>query len=305
MNTVLDPLVIGLLLAAALMHATWNALLKADTGDRLATFGIIMLTGSIVSLPFVFFLPFPPKTAWLWMLASVIIHNFYYFFLLKAYATGDLSHTYPIARGLGPLLVAIFSGRLLGEYLRFQDGVGVALVSLAILALAAPQRRLAGGEMLSTALRGRHRRATIYAVLTGITIAGYLFSDGLGVRASGPSFEHKMSYIAWLNVCEGPWLICVALYLRPLSVAAFLRKGPRGWWRGAAGGAVATLGYAIAIWALAAGPIAHVAAVRESSVLFAAAMGALLLGEPFGRLRIIAAGVIVAGLVLMNGPTLF
>jgi drug/metabolite transporter (DMT)-like permease len=113
-----------------------------------------------------------------------------------------------------------------------------------------------------------------------------------------------MSYIAWLNVSEGPWLICVALYLRPLSVTAYLRRGPRGWWRGAAGGAIATLGYAIAIWALAAGPIAHVAAVRESSVLFAAAMGALLLGEPFGRLRIVAATVIVAGLVLMNGPTL-
>ncbi len=304
MNTVLDPVVIGLLLAAALMHATWNALLKSDTGDRLATFGIIMLTGSLVSLPFVFFLPFPPKTAWMWLAASVLIHNFYYYFLLKAYATGDLSHTYPIARGLGPLLVAIFSGRLLGEYLRFQDGVGVALVSLAIIALAAPQRR-AGGELLSAALRGQHRRATLYAVLTGITIAGYLFSDGLGVRASGPSFEHKMSYIAWLNVCEGPWLICVALYLRPLTVTAFLKRGPRGWWRGAAGGAVATLGYAIAIWALAAGPIAHVAAVRESSVLFAAAMGALLLGEPFGRLRIVAAAVIVSGLVLMNGPTLF
>jgi drug/metabolite transporter (DMT)-like permease len=305
MHTVLDPLVIGLLLAAALMHATWNALLKSDTGDRLATFGIMMITGSIVSLPFVFFLPPLPTTAWLWLIASVIIHNFYYFFLLKAYATGDLSHTYPIARGLGPLLVAISSGRLLGEYLRIQDGLGVALVSLGIIALAAPQRRLANGEALSKALLGQHRRATIYAALTGITIAGYLFSDGLGVRASGPAFANKLSYIVWLNVCEGPWLVLAALYLRPLSVAAFLRKGPRGWWKGAVGGAIATLGYAIAIWALAAGPIAHVAAVRESSVLFAAAMGALLLGEPFGRLRIIAAAVIVAGLILMNGPTLF
>jgi drug/metabolite transporter (DMT)-like permease len=305
MHTVLDPLVIGLLLAAALMHATWNALLKSDTGDRLATFGVIMLTGSLLSLPLAFFLPFPPKIAWLWILASVIVHNFYYFFLLKAYATGDLSHTYPIARGLGPLLVAIFSGRLLGEYLRFQDGLGVALVSLGIVALAAPQRRLASGAPLSKALRGQHRRATIYAALTGVTIAGYLFSDGLGVRASGPNLEHKLSYIVWLNLCEGPWLIMAALYLRPLSVSAYLRKGPRGWWKGAVGGAIATLGYAIAIWALAAGPIAHVAAVRESSVLFAAAMGALLLGEPFGRLRIVAAAVIVAGLVLMNGPTLF
>lgn len=305
MHTVLEPTVIGLLLAAALMHATWNALLKADTGDRLATFGVIMLTGSILSLPFVFFLPFLPMEAWLWLGASVAIHNFYYYFLLKAYATGDLSHIYPIARGLGPLLVAIFSGRLLGEYLRFQDGAGVALVSLGIIALAARQRRTASGEAMSSEYRRKHRLATIYAVLTGITIAGYLFSDGLGVRAAGPTFEHRMAYIAWLNVCEGPWLICFALYLRPLGVAAYLRKGPRGWWRGAVGGAIATLGYAIAIWALAVGPIAHVAAVRESSVLFASVMGALLLGEPFGLRRIAAAGVIVAGLLLMNGPTLF
>jgi drug/metabolite transporter (DMT)-like permease len=304
MHTVLDPVVIGLLLAAALMHASWNALLKSDTGDRLATFGVIMLTGSLMSLPLAAFLPFPPQQAWLWLLASVIVHNFYYFFLLKAYATGDLSHTYPIARGLGPLLVAIFSGRLLGEYLRIQDGVGVALVSLGILTLAAPQR-LADGEPLSHALRGRHRLATIYAALTGVTIAGYLFSDGLGVRAAGPTFEHKLSYIVWLSICEGPWMIVAALYLRPLSVATFLRKGPRGWWRGAVGGAVATIGYAIAVWALAAGPIAHVAAVRESSVLFGAVMGALLLGEPFGSRRIVAAAVIVAGLILMNGPALF
>lgn len=304
MHTVLDPVVIGLLLAAALMHASWNALLKSDTGDRLATFGVIMLTGSLMSLPLAAFLPFPPQQAWLWLLASVIVHNFYYFFLLKAYATGDLSHTYPIARGLGPLLVAIFSGRLLGEYLRIQDGVGVALVSLGILTLAAPQR-LADGEPLSHALRGRHRLATIYAALTGVTIAGYLFSDGLGVRAAGPTFEHKLSYIVWLNICEGPWMIVAALYLRPLSVATFLRKGPRGWWRGVVGGAIATIGYAIAIWALAAGPIAHVAAVRESSVLFGAVMGALLLGEPFGSRRIVAAAVIVAGLILMNGPALF
>jgi drug/metabolite transporter (DMT)-like permease len=245
-----------------------------------------------------------PRAAWLWLAASVAIHNFYYFFLLKMYATGDLSHTYPIARGLGPLLVAIFSGRLLGEFLRLQDGVGVALVSLGIATLAAPQRRRTGSLRPLDHSR-RHHWATVYAVLTGVTIAGYLFSDGLGVRAAGPTTEHRLAYIVWLNVCEGPWLILAALYLRPRSVAAYLASGPRGWWRGAVAGFIATVGYGIAIWALAKGPIAHVAAVRESSVLFAAVMGALLLGEPFGARRIAAAAVIAAGLVLMNGPTLF
>ncbi|QQS12545.1 MAG: EamA family transporter [Rhodospirillales bacterium] len=296
MSLVLDPLVIGLLLAAAIMHASWNALLKADRTDRLATFGIIMLSGTFLGGVFVPFLPAPAVESWPWLAASVTIHLFYYFFLLKAYAHGDLSHTYPIARGLGPLLVALFSGRLLGEELRVQDVAGVALLSLGLIALALPARPSAAPRA------GNHRLATVYAVLTGISIAGYIVADGSGVRAAGPTLEHKLAYIAWLNVLEGPWLLVVALILRRGAVVAYLRGA---WWRGAAGGAIATVGYAIAIWALSQGPMAHVAALRETSVLFGALLGTLLLGEPFGRRRVVAAGVIVAGLVLMNGPRLF
>jgi drug/metabolite transporter (DMT)-like permease len=299
MSTVLDPLVIGLLLAAALMHASWNALLKADTTDRLATFGVIMATGSIVCLPPALLLPAPRIEAFGWMAVSVLIHQAYYYTLLKAYSYGDLSHTYPIARGLGPLLVAIFSGRLLGEVLRLQDGVGVALLTLGIVAIALPARKR---DRPPPGNGQSHGWATIFAVLTGITIAGYIFADGLGVRAAGPSLGEKLSYICWLNVFEGPWLIAFALARRRQAVLQYLRGG---WWRGAVGGVIAAVGYAIAIWALSTGPMAHVAAVRETSVLFGAAMGAMFLGEPFGVRRIAAAAVIVAGLVLMNGPTLF
>ena len=117
---VIEPLVMGLLLAAALMHATWNALLKSDRSDRLATFGVIMATGMVMGLCAVPFLPWIEPGAWKYMVASVAIHLAYYAFLLKAYSYGDLSHTYPIARGLGPLLVAAASGRLIGEHLRGQ-----------------------------------------------------------------------------------------------------------------------------------------------------------------------------------------
>ena len=130
--------IVALLLAAALMHASWNALLKADRSDRLATFGVIMTTGTVMGLVAVPFLPWIHPGAWKFLALSVIIHVAYYTFLLKAYSYGDLSHTYPIARGLGPLLVALVSGRLIGEHLREQDIAGVLLLSFGLVALAMP-----------------------------------------------------------------------------------------------------------------------------------------------------------------------
>src|SRR3954468_6687576 len=293
---VVEPLVLSLLLAAALMHATWNALLKADRSDRLATFGLIMTTGTAMGLVAVPFLPMIDPAAWKFLVSSVLIHVAYYTFLLKAYSYGDLSHTYPIARGLGPLLVALVSGRLIGEHLRVQDIAGVLLLSTGLVALALPLKGVV------PAPGGRHGLATLFAVLTGVTIAAYIIADGLGVRAAGPDFEHRLAYIAWLCVLEGPWLLVLAVVLRPDTVWSHLR---RHWWRGAIGGVIANTGYGIAIYALALGPMAHVAALRETSVLFGALMGTLLLGEPFGVRRVIAAAVIVSGLVLMNGPQFF
>jgi drug/metabolite transporter (DMT)-like permease len=291
---VVAPIVVALLLAAALMHATWNALLKSDRSDRLATFGIIMTTGTVMGLVAVPFLPMIEPGAWKFLALSVAIHLAYYTFLLKAYSYGDLSHTYPIARGLGPLLVALVSGQLIGEHLRTQDIIGVLLLSGSLVALAMPLRG-------KPAVGGRHGLATLFAVLTGISIASYIIADGMGVRAAGPDSAHRLAYIAWLCVAEGPWLLVLAIALRPQNIWSHLR---RQWWRGAIGGAIASTGYGIAIYALALGPMAHVAALRETSVLFGALMGTLLLGEPFGRRRIVAAAVIVGGLILMNGPPL-
>ncbi len=292
---VVEPLIVALLLAAALMHATWNAILKSDSSDRLATFGVIMTTGTVMGLCVVPFVPMIHPEAWKFLFGSVAIHMLYYFFLLKAYSYGDLSHTYPIARGLGPLLVALVSGRIIGEHLRTQDIGGVVLLSLGLVALAMPLRNVVPKP------GGRHGLATLFAVLTGVTIAGYIIADGLGVRAAGPTVEHRISYIAWLCVLEGPWLLVLAAYKRPHTVWAHLSQT---WYRGVIGGVVANVGYGIAIYALVLGPMAHVAALRETSVLFGALIGTLLLGEPFGLRRVAAAAVIVIGLVLMNGPQL-
>ncbi len=292
---VVSPLIVALLLAAALMHATWNALLKADRSDRLATFGVIMTTGTVMGICAVPFLPWPDPGAWRFLAISVIVHVGYYTFLLKAYSYGDLSHTYPIARGLGPLLVALVSGRVIGEHLRPQDVAGVLLLTGGLLTLAIPIAR--GGRPTN-----RHGLATLFAVLTGITIAAYIIADGMGVRSAGPDFEHRLAYIAWLCVLEGPWLLVFAVVMRRGTIRAHLR---RNWWRGVVGGVIANVGYGIAIYGLVLGPMAHVAALRETSVLFGALMGTMLLGEPFGLRRIAAAFVIVSGLVLMNGPALF
>ncbi|MFI5000562.1 MAG: EamA family transporter, partial [Reyranellales bacterium] len=227
---VVEPLIVGLLLAAALMHASWNALLKADRSDRLATFGVIMTTGTVMGVVAVPFLPWIAPGAWKFLAISVIVHVAYYTFLLKAYSYGDLSHTYPIARGLGPLLVALVSGRVIGEHLRPQDVAGVLLLTCGLIALALPPKSAAPRP------GGRHGLATLFAVFTGFTIAAYIISDGMGVRAAGPTFEHRLAYIAWLCVLEGPWLLVLAMVLRPETVWEHLR---RTWWRGVIGGVIA------------------------------------------------------------------
>jgi drug/metabolite transporter (DMT)-like permease len=141
--------------------------------------------------------------------------------------------------------------------------------------------------------QGGEWRALLYAVLTGITIACYSVVDGIGARLSGDA----LGYIAWLNICEGPWVFLIAVARRGRATLVYLRHF---WWRGAAGGAIATVGYGIAIWALSQGAMAHVTALRETSALFGALIGAYVLREAFGARRIAAAGVMVAGLLLMN-----
>jgi drug/metabolite transporter (DMT)-like permease len=278
----LEPTVAGLVLLAALMHASWNAIVKSDS-DRLASFSLVMLAGGFLGAAMIPFVPTPDAASWPYLFASMLIHVVYYFALLRAYALGDLSHVYPIARGLGPTLVALFSGVLIGEYLSWRETGGVVLVSLGIAGLA-----LARG--IPTA---DERRATIMAVLTGATIAAYTVVDAMGVRASGTA----LGYIAWLNVLEAPWVFVWACWRRGFALVPYIRAY---WWRGTMGGAIAATSYGIAIWASGISPVAHVSALRESSVLFGALIGTLLLGEAFGARRVLAAALMVCGLLLMN-----
>src|SRR5260221_10051440 len=184
----LTPLVTALVLCAALMHASWNALVKSDS-DRLASFGLVMLVGSFMGLAIAPFVPLPAVAAWKWIAASTAIHVFYFFFLLRADAHGDLSHVYPIARGLGPTLVAIFSDLLVGERVSLQEGLGVGLVSLGIIGLA-----------LGNGWRGLGGGRTPFPLLPRAAGA----PSTVGGRTGGGRARHAHLYIRWRHRAARP-----------------------------------------------------------------------------------------------------
>lgn len=279
----LDPLTLGLVLLAALSHAGWNALVKADD-DRLASLAAMLLASAAASAPVAVLGPLPAAAAWPWLLLSIAVHLVYCVLLLQAYRYGDLSHVYPIARGLGPLLVAVATGRILGEHLRFHEAVGVGLASLGILSLA-----------LVDGVAALALRPTLWAMACGASIGAFTLIDGVGVRTAG----HPVGYVAWLNLVEGVLFFSYARQRRGGRLWAYLRASPL---RVTGMGIVAAGTYGIVVWAMARAPVALVAALRETSVLFAALFGSVLLGEPFGRRRLVAATVIAGGLVLMNLP---
>jgi drug/metabolite transporter (DMT)-like permease len=182
-------------------------------------------------------------------------------------------------------LVAIASALVAGELLSLREIAGVALVSAGIASLA-----------LGRAGRGDGLKATLFAFATAGLIAAYSVVDGLGARRSG----NTLGYIAWLTVCDAPAVLCYVLWRRGWRVAPALTLARPALRRAMIGGLIAMVGYGIAIWALSQGAMAHVAALRETSVLFATVIGTRLLGESFGARRLIAAGVVVGGLLLMN-----
>lgn len=272
--------VVAILLAGAL-HAGWNTLVKTGS-DRMATFVLIMFGAGLAWLPVALVVGLPDPASWPYLAASCGIHLFYSAFLLTAYRHGDLSQVYPIARGSAPALVAIGAWGLAGESLNGLEVAGIAAVSIGILSLAG-WRRVAGED----------RRGVGFALLTGIAIGGYITADGLGVRHSAEA----VAYIAWLFVVQGCTLLPIGWWLRRAQLREALRTS---WVAGLCGGIIASVSYGIAVWAMSLGPMAHVTALRETSVLIAALIGTRLLGEPFGRRRIVAAATVAAGAVILQ-----
>ncbi len=278
---------VAMVLLAALLHATWNAVVKA-AGDRFLTFTAVRGTGTLIGLALVPLVPLPAPESWPYLIASIAVHNFYYVVLLQAYKFGDLSHVYPLARGVAPLTVAMLAAAFAGEVPTAGGAFGIALVSAGLASLM-----FAGGRPPVLGSEGDGAKAVGYAVLTGLFIAFYTVVDGLGIRSAGTA----LGYIVWLNAGEGIPFMIAAVATRPAEIAPFLKAN---WRRTVGTGCLVVAAYALVLYALSEGAMAHVSALRETSVLFAAAIGALFLKEQFGRIRIAAAVVIVAGVVMMQ-----
>ena len=276
--------VAALILLAAVMHAGWDALVKTGE-DRVLTMALVLAVGILVAALALPFVPAPAPESWIYLVASLVLHTGYFFFLLEAYRIGDLSHVYPVARGTAPLLVAAGAAVLAGERLNATGIGGLVLASVAIMSLA-----FEGGRSGI-----RDPRPFLFGLGTALFIAGYTVADGLGVRLSGA----PLGYICWLFVLDGLPLVLYALAVRRGRIGAYLRAH---WKPGLLGGLMAGLAYGLVIWALSFGTMAHVSALRETSVIFAAVIGSVMLREPFGGPRIAAACVVVAGIALMNLP---
>ncbi len=269
-------------LAAAALHATWNALLKGGRDPQLASLAVGM--GCMAAgIPIVALTPLPPAESWPHVAASGIIHMAYYLVIGRAYRTADLSVAYPLMRGTAPVLTALAGQFLLGDAMTGGQFSGVLLVCAGIVGLAA-------GAILT---RGIDRGTGLVIAVMVVIIALYTLIDGRGARISGA----PLTYVAWTNIVSG-------LLILPVVAAALRRGVPAAnrahLWRGAAGGVIATFGYAIALWAMTRAPIGVIAALRETSVLFAILIGWAFLGERIGYSRLAAGLLIVAGIVMMR-----
>ncbi len=274
--------VAALVLLAAFLHAAWNALVKAGD-DRLVVLALANGTGIVVSLLLLPFVPMPLPASWPFLLASVMLHTGYYFFLIHAYRVGDLSHVYPLARGLSPLLVAALAAAFADEVPSPWGLAGVALACAGIASLAFEAGMPWRGD----------RRPIAYAAGTAVFIAAYTLADGMGVRRAG----HALGYIVWLMILDGFPIIFFTLRVRRRQLVAALAQN---WRTGCSSGVLQFAAYALVIWAMSLGAMASVSALRETSVIFAAFIGALVLKERVGSLRIAAAILVAAGIVLMR-----
>lgn len=280
----MDPIVFFAVLAAAAFHAGWNALLKVNL-EPLTAISLISVACGVVVLPFAFIVPLPEPEAWPFIAMSLAIHLVYYVALAQAYRFGDLSQVYPIARGTAPLITALGTALWIGEPLGTLGWLGIVLLAAGISALSLRRR--------SSTLQAFGARSVGFALLTALTIAAYTLVDGTGARI-GPS---PAPYIVWLFLLDGVMMGVFGLIRGPSAFLAGMRNS---WGVVLGGGALATGAYGITLWAMTVAPIALVAALRETSVLFAALIGFIFLREPVSGLRIVAGCVVLAGIVLLR-----
>ena len=274
--------VTGAVLVAAVLHAVWNALAHA-IADQLVGFALMGVAISLGAAGIVLASPAPSTASWPFLAGSAALHVAYMLLLMRCYRLGEFSQVYPLARGTSPWLVALGAAVFAGEQLSGVGLVGVLVISVGLVTLV-----FAGG----VPTRGA-RPAIAAAVLTGVVIATYTTLDGLGVRAAGT----VSGYTGWLFLLQGPVLPLAAVVARRGLLWGQVRPHLLA---GLGGGVLSLAAYALVLWAQNRGALAPIAALRESSVIVGAVIGAVLFGEPFGRWRIAATALVAAGVVLIT-----
>lgn len=273
--------VVIVVLLAALMHASWSALAKS-TADRVAGFVAMSTVSVVLGAVGVGFVPSPDPAAYPYLALSAVLHVIYLLLMAWSYRVGDFNQVYPLARGTSPLLVTIIGLLFLHEVPTVGQLLGILLVCVGLAALVFT--------------RARHGAPTwpaiVSAVATGLAITSYTVVDGLGVRLS----DAVLGYVVWLQLTMGLGFVVVAALARGRRVLSFDRQT---WLRGLGGGLIAATGYGLVLWAQTQAPLGTVAALRETSIVFGALIGAALLNEPMGRQRVIASVVVVTGVVLI------
>jgi drug/metabolite transporter (DMT)-like permease len=266
---------------AALLHASWNALVKVSA-DRLVLLAVAKISTTalaVASLPFISALP---VEVWPYIAASVVIHTAYFLFLTVAYGFGDLSQVYPLSRGVAPLIVAGLAVFVLGETLGTQALIALILISCGIISMMFSGKGAAGQP-----------KAVAAALATGCMIAGYTVADGAGARLSADAH----TYLLWLNVFNGIPIILVAAARRR---RVFVPQLKLVWKTGALSAIVALFAYWIVLWASTQAPLALVAAVREVSIAFAVMIGVMFLNERLNLRKVLSIFVTLSGTVLLR-----
>lgn len=276
----MSAVAIGLVLLAAVLHASWNALVKSS-GDRLAILGLVAGGNMVLGIAIVTQFPVPAIESWPYIAASTVIHFGYYYFLYHSYRLGDLSHVYPIARGMSPVLVALGAQVFAGEVLPPLAWGGIVMSSLGIFMLSGNVFRKEVPPLV-----------VLTAMTTGAIIASYSLVDGMGVRLSGQA----MGYIGWLFVFEG----FAAVFIFARMVIKGRTVSGRTVLTGLGGGILSGAAYGLVIYAAALAPLGLISTLRETSVVFAALIGIVLMGERPWRLRIVASVVVAGGVILMT-----
>ena len=290
-------------LGAALLHASWNALLKRR-GEPLPATVLVVAGAACLAAVLLPLLPAPARASWAYIAASSVVQTVYYLLLIATYRHGDVSHAYPLMRGCAPLLVAVANGPLTGDRLGGGQWCAMLLICGGVLVQWFTARGArAGAASRATAAHARDAhtsgartagsRTTLFALLTAGVIAAYTLIDGRGVRLSAA----PAAYTLWIFLLTGSAVCLCTLRGRTRALAAFARANPLV----APLGGLATVGsYGIALWAMTRAPVAAVAALRETSILFATAIAAFVLRERIGRTRLAAVALIACGAIAMR-----